>query len=99
VELYNAFGWIPPQFIHVGLLVDMKRQKLSKRDWANVGISSYRDQGILPPALLNFVAMLGWSPHLRDAPGIKKGVLTLRDMIHNVSRLSPLHRSLNPLSS
>ncbi|ORY69668.1 uncharacterized protein BCR38DRAFT_520595 [Pseudomassariella vexata] len=61
VMLYDAFGWEPPEFAHVGLLVDSNRQKLSKR-LHDIGISSYREKGYLPVALLNYVALLGWSP-------------------------------------
>ncbi|TPX09454.1 uncharacterized protein E0L32_009342 [Thyridium curvatum] len=80
VELYNAFGWKPPKFVHVGLLVDANRQKLSKRNM-DIGIDSYRDAHILPPALLNFAALLGWSPS--NPP--RKGVMTLDEMVENFS--------------
>ena len=61
VALYNAFGWSPPQYGHVPLLVDANRQKLSKRNFDS-DISSFRDkQGIFPETLTNFAALLGWS--------------------------------------
>ncbi|KAL2891458.1 putative glutamate--tRNA ligase, mitochondrial [Ceratocystis lukuohia] len=60
VALYNAFGWTPPEFGHVGLLTDSKGQKLSKRN-QDIDISSYRRQGVLPSALTNWAALLGWS--------------------------------------
>ncbi|KAI2630593.1 hypothetical protein GGR54DRAFT_583460 [Hypoxylon sp. NC1633] len=60
VALYNAFGWQQPQFAHVGLLVNKEKQKLSKRH-GDVDIASWRDRGILPIALLNYVMLLGWS--------------------------------------
>jgi glutamyl-tRNA synthetase len=61
MAMYDAFGWEPPQFAHVGLLVNESQAKLSKRDF-DVDIASYRDKlGILPEALSNFVALLGWS--------------------------------------
>ncbi|KAF2965785.1 hypothetical protein GQX73_g7787 [Xylaria multiplex] len=59
VALYNAFGWEPPQFAHVGLLVDQKKQKLSKR-FGSFNLSSWKEKGILPIALLNYVLLLGW---------------------------------------
>ncbi|KAK4224769.1 putative mitochondrial glutamyl-tRNA synthetase [Podospora fimiseda] len=85
VELYNAFGWQPPQFAHLGLLVDAQRQKLSKRH-LGVNMSWYQDRYILPETLLNFVSLLGWRG--RDASGGKKpggngDVMTLQDMIDN----------------
>ena len=66
LALYNAFGWEPPSFAHVGLLVDAEGQKLSKRSsGVETDIKSYREQGFLPEALLNFVSLLGWS-HKED---------------------------------
>jgi len=62
-DIYFAFGWEPPQFAHVGLLVDQKQAKLSKRnsDLA-LDVASLRDgSGVLPDALNNFLALLGWS--------------------------------------
>lgn len=58
--LYDAFGWQAPTFAHVGLLLDEKRQKLSKRN-LDVDLESYKNKGIFPEALLNHVALLGWS--------------------------------------
>lgn len=85
VELYNAFGWQPPNFAHVGLLVDPQRQKLSKRMMSNIGISVYRSNNIIPEALLNFSALLGWDPNLqRNTHLDKKGVMTLDEMKQNV---------------
>ncbi|KAK0623493.1 hypothetical protein B0T14DRAFT_582170 [Immersiella caudata] len=80
VELYNAFGWEPPQFAHVGLLVDEKRQKLSKRH-PGVDITWYKDKRVVPAALLNFAVLLGWS---RD-PSLKSDLLSLQEMIDNFS--------------
>jgi len=51
----------PPVFAHVPLLVNEKRQKISKRR-DPVAVELYRDQGFLAPAMLNFLALLGWSP-------------------------------------
>lgn len=59
--LYEAFDWAPPLFGHVPLLVDEKKQKLSKRSF-DTDISTFRDaQGIFPDALVNFAVLLGWS--------------------------------------
>lgn len=61
VALYNAFGWSPPQYGHVPLLVDHNKQKLSKRNFDS-DISTFRDrQAIFPETLTNFAALLGWS--------------------------------------
>ena len=62
-DIYSAFNWTPPQFAHVGLLVDQNQGKLSKRnqDMA-LDVASMRDiQGVLPETLVNFLALLGWS--------------------------------------
>ena len=59
--LYKAFGWEEPKYIHCPLIVNEEHQKLSKRS----GHSSYEDlieQGFLTEAVVNFVALLGWSP-------------------------------------
>ncbi len=61
VRLYEAFGWQVPVYIHLPLITDENHQKLSKRS----GHSSFEDltdQGFLPEAIINYVALLGWSP-------------------------------------
>lgn len=60
VLLYQAFGWKVPAFAHLPLLRERDRSKLSKRHGA-VGILEFRREGYLPEALLNFLALLGWS--------------------------------------
>jgi len=60
VLLYQAFGWTMPSFAHLPLLRNPDRSKLSKRK-NPVSILWYRDQGYLPEALLNFLALMGWS--------------------------------------
>lgn len=61
VLLYKAFGWAPPQFAHMPLLLNPDRSKLSKRQ-GDVAVEDYLDNGYLPEALINFVALLGWNP-------------------------------------
>ncbi len=60
VLLYEAFGWDKPEFIHMPLLRNTDKSKISKRKHP-VSINYYRDVGILPQALLNFLALMGWS--------------------------------------
>lgn len=60
VLLYQAFGWNIPKFAHLPLLLNADRSKLSKRQ-GDVAVEDYRNKGILPEALVNFVAMLGWN--------------------------------------
>ncbi len=60
-RLYEAFGWEVPKYIHCPLITNEEHQKLSKRS----GHSSFEDlveQGYLTDAIVNFVALLGWSP-------------------------------------
>ncbi len=61
VLLYRFFGWDAPQFAHLPLLLNSDRSKLSKRQ-GDVAVEDYRQKGYLPEALVNFVALLGWSP-------------------------------------
>ena len=61
VLLYQAFGWTPPKFIHLPLILNKTGGKLSKRQ-GDVFVENYRDQGYLPEALVNFCALLGWHP-------------------------------------
>ncbi len=60
VLLYQAFGWKVPQLAHFPLLREASHAKLSKRHGA-VGILEFKEEGYLPEALLNFLALLGWS--------------------------------------
>ena len=59
--LYEALGFEAPVFAHVSLIVDRDRSKLSKRRGAT-SVSEFREQGYLPGALVNYLALLGWSP-------------------------------------
>ena len=58
--LYNALGYQPPLFAHLPMILGTDRSKLSKRHGATA-ITEYRDQGYLPQAMMNFLALLGWS--------------------------------------
>ncbi|KOS21184.1 Glutamate--tRNA ligase [Escovopsis weberi] len=60
LALYEAFGWQPPTFAHLGLLVNQDGTKLSKRN-ASVNLSFYQEEGIFPMALLSWLANLGSS--------------------------------------
>ncbi|MBO5056892.1 MAG: glutamate--tRNA ligase [Lachnospiraceae bacterium] len=64
-RLYEAFGWEVPVYVHCPLITDEEHHKLSKR----CGHSSYEDliaQGFLTEAVVNFVALLGWSPEVNE---------------------------------
>jgi glutamyl-tRNA synthetase/nondiscriminating glutamyl-tRNA synthetase len=59
--LYEAFGWRPPLFGHVSMVLGPDHSKLSKRHGAT-SVSEFREKGYLPEALANYLALLGWSP-------------------------------------
>lgn len=76
--LYQALGYEPPQFAHLPMILGTDRAKLSKRHGA-VSITEYQEQGYLPEAMVNFLALLGWS--LDD----KTDILSREELIRNFS--------------
>ena len=78
VLLYEAFGWQMPTFIHLPLLRNQDRSKISKRK-NPTSLLWYREQGYLPEALLNFLALMGWSL------GDDREVFSLQEMIDDFS--------------
>lgn len=61
--LYEALGWEKPQFAHISLILNQDRKKMSKRDESIIQfVEQYKDLGYLPEAVVNFIALLGWSP-------------------------------------
>jgi len=60
VLLYRAFGWTVPTFVHMPLLRNQDKSKISKRK-NPVSINYYKDAGFLPEALLNYLGMMGWT--------------------------------------
>ncbi|MEO5937294.1 MAG: glutamate--tRNA ligase, partial [Terriglobales bacterium] len=61
VALYEALGWPVPEFAHLSTILGADRERLSKRHGAT-SIANFRDMGILPEALNNYLALLGWAP-------------------------------------
>lgn len=62
ILIYRALAWNPPQYGHVPLILNKDRSKMSKRK-DPVSIShDFRDQGYLPEAMINYMALLGWNP-------------------------------------
>jgi nondiscriminating glutamyl-tRNA synthetase len=59
VAIYRAFGWNLPQFAHLSTILGSDRERLSKRHGAT-SVASFREMGILPEALANYLALLGW---------------------------------------
>ena len=63
ILIFEAAGYVPPQFAHLPLLVAPDGTKLSKRRHGPVvSVTTYRDAGFLPEAFINFLCLLGWSP-------------------------------------
>jgi glutamyl-tRNA synthetase len=60
MRIYQALGWQPPRFAHLSMILGPDGTKLSKRHGAT-SVLEYRDQGFLPEALRNYLALLGWS--------------------------------------
>ena len=61
VALYEALGWPVPEFAHLSTILGADRERLSKRHGAT-SIANFRDMGVLPEALVNYLALLGWAP-------------------------------------
>ncbi len=61
ILLYEAFGWTPPLFAHMPVILSSGGGKLSKRKGA-ASVMDYKQSGYLPEALFNFLALLGWAP-------------------------------------
>jgi glutamyl-tRNA synthetase len=76
--MYRALGYQPPQYVHHSLLVGKDRAKLSKRH-GSVSLLEFRDQGYLPEAMFNFLALIGWS--LDD----KTEIMTRQQIVENFS--------------
>ncbi len=74
IMLYRALGAEPPRFAHVPMIHGMDGKKLSKRHGATA-VADYQKEGILPSAMVNFLALMGWSP------GGDREVMTLEEMI------------------
>jgi glutamyl-tRNA synthetase len=78
ILLYQALGWALPRFGHLPMILGPDGKRLSKRHGATA-VGQYREEGILPRALVNFLALLGWSP------GDDTEVMTLDELIRRFS--------------
>lgn len=74
ILIYKALNWDPPSYAHLPLLVNKDRSKISKRK-NQVDLLGFRDQGYLPEAMVNFLALLGWSP------GDEREIFSLQELI------------------
>jgi glutamyl-tRNA synthetase len=85
ILLYKAFGWTPPKFYHLPLIHNKEGGKLSKRK-GDAFAEDFRAKGYLPEALINFLALLGWSPSAevmaeRAANGKNPEIMSLPELI------------------
>jgi len=94
LQLYKALQWRPPLFGHLPLLVNPDGSKLSKRT-GDVAVEKYIEKGYEPSALLNFVALLGWSPQhtttINNEEGESQATATATDLL-------PLNRLIEQFS-
>lgn len=74
IALYKAFGFTMPEFAHIPMILGEDGSRLSKRHGAT-SVTEYRDKGYLPHALVNFLALLGWSP------GNDQEIISIPEMI------------------
>ena len=74
--MYQALEAPVPIFAHLPLILGPDKQRLSKRHGAT-SVGAYREQGVLPEALVNFLALLGWTP-----PG-QKEIVPIEEMIRD----------------
>ena len=78
VYLYQAFGWEAPKFVHLPTVLNKNRKKLSKRE-GDVSVEDFRSKGYLPEALINYLALVGWSPEDGEE------ILSLDEMVEKFS--------------
>lgn len=84
ILIYRALGLTPPQFAHLPLNLGKDRKKISKREGAT-SVVEYRDLGFVPEAIINFLALLGWSP------GDDREIMTRDELIEafSLERVTP----------
>jgi nondiscriminating glutamyl-tRNA synthetase len=85
VALYEALGWPVPEFAHLSTILGADRERLSKRHGAT-SIANFREMGVLPEALVNYLALLGWAP-----TGGTRELFTLEELVKEFSleRVTP----------
>lgn len=84
ILIYRAFGWQPPLFAHLPVILSETGGKLSKRKGA-ASVMDYKKAGFLPEAMVNFLSLLGW------APGDTREIMPIQEIIDSFSieRISP----------
>lgn len=74
IYLYEVFGWEKPVYVHLPTVLNKERKKLSKRH-GDVAVGDFREKGYLPEGLINYLALVGWSPEGTEE------ILSMDDMI------------------
>lgn len=87
IALYHAFGWTPPEFAHIPLLLNEDRTKLSKRQ-GDVAVEEYIKKGYLKEAIINFIVFLGWNP----GAGETREIFTLKQL-EEIFTLDNVHKA------
>ncbi|MBI4709006.1 MAG: glutamate--tRNA ligase [Candidatus Portnoybacteria bacterium] len=85
ILLYEYFGWTPPQWAHLPLLLNPDKSKMSKRK-GDVAVEDYIKKGYLPEAMINFLAFLGWNP------GSEKEIYSMEELLKDFS-LEKVHKA------
>ncbi|EJT98428.1 Glutamyl/glutaminyl-tRNA synthetase [Dacryopinax primogenitus] len=85
LTLYASFGWEPPQFAHLPLLLNPDGSKMSKRTGVGAFVSEYIERGWEPEAVLNWLAIAGWGgkrdPHAPPDPDVTPSYLSVTELI------------------
>ena len=80
ILIYEALGLTPPLYAHIPLLLAPDRSKLSKRKGA-LPITDYRDRGFLKDAIVNYMALLGWNPAVKDDAGAEREIFSREELV------------------
>lgn len=78
IYLYEVFGWEKPTYVHLPTVLNKERKKLSKRH-GDVAVGDFRDKGYLPEGLINYLALVGWTPEDNEE------ILSMEDLIEKFS--------------
>lgn len=78
IYLYEAFGWEKPIYVHLPTVLNKDRKKLSKRQ-GDVSVDDFKNKGYLPEGLINYLALVGWSPEDNEE------LLSVEEMIDKFS--------------
>jgi len=88
LTIYHAMGWKPPVYAHIPLILDENGKKLSKRTGA-AAVTDYQEMGILPEAMLNYLARLGWGHGNDEIFSMEQAIewFDIKDVGRNPARL------------